>query len=82
MGADCRCTRRAGVELDERDIVTLSVWTQRFEQEYGMPGGSIYGFASHSYRTTFLRPAMRDRFVKGVYYVGGGANYRAGERQW
>ncbi|MDW8074738.1 MAG: phytoene desaturase family protein [Bacteroidota bacterium] len=64
--------RRAGVELDERDIATLSAWTpQRFEQEYGMPGGSIYGFASHSYRTTFLRPAMRDRFVKGVYYVGG-----------
>jgi phytoene desaturase len=61
-----------GIPIDDSDIVVRSVWTpETFERVYGMPGGSIYGLASHSYRTAFLRPSMRDRRVRGVYYVGG-----------
>ncbi|MCX8051663.1 MAG: phytoene desaturase family protein [Chlorobi bacterium] len=63
---------RRGIAIAESDIVVRSVWTpERFERDYAMPGGSIYGWASHSYRTAFLRPPMRDRCVRGLYYVGG-----------
>ncbi|MCX7929315.1 MAG: phytoene desaturase family protein [Chlorobi bacterium] len=67
-----RVLERSGIHIVESDIAVRSVWTpEHFERTYGMPGGSIYGFASHSYRTAFLRHPLRDRNVRGLYYVGG-----------
>ncbi|GIV54507.1 MAG: phytoene desaturase [Candidatus Kapaibacterium sp.] len=63
---------RRGITIAESDVVVRSVWTpERFERTYAMPGGAIYGLASHSYRTAFLRPTMRHRRIKGLYFVGG-----------
>jgi diapolycopene oxygenase len=53
-------------------VVAESVFTPRdFAQRYDMPGGAIYGQASHGWRGAFWRPPNRDRHVKGLYYVGG-----------
>jgi phytoene desaturase len=50
-------------------------WTPaRFAERYAMPGGAIYGTASHSWKSAFLRPANRDRRLRGLYYVGGSSH--------
>ncbi len=68
----CSVLERRGIAIAESDIVVRSVWTpEEFERVYAMPGGSIYGLASHSYRTAFLRPALRHRRIRGLYFVGG-----------
>ncbi|GIV56031.1 MAG: phytoene desaturase [Candidatus Kapaibacterium sp.] len=68
----CRTLSRCGIEIPESQIaVRLALTPEDFEQRYAMPGGSIYGWASHSYRTAFVRPPLRDRRIQGLYYVGG-----------
>ena len=63
---------RSGVPSFDRDIVMWDVWTpSRFASDYTMPGGAIYGLASHSWKTTFYRPSNRDRHIRCLYYVGG-----------
>lgn len=53
----------------------IDCWTPaRFEKEYAAPGGSIYGRVSHGWKGTFMRPALKDREVKNLYYVGGGTH--------
>jgi phytoene dehydrogenase-like protein len=57
------------------DIVVESIWSPReFARIYAMPGGAIYGQASHGWRGAFLRPAIRDRHTKGLYRVGGSSH--------
>jgi diapolycopene oxygenase len=59
----------------QRDIVVRDVWTpSRIQSTYGMPGGSIYGLASHSWKTAFFRPSNRDPKVQGLYRVGGSSH--------
>lgn len=41
---------------------------------YNAPGGAIYGLASNNPFSAFLRPPLRARGVKGLYFVGGGTH--------
>lgn len=53
-------------------VVAEKVFTPRdFAERFDMPGGAIYGQASHGWRGAFLRPPNRDRRVRGLYHVGG-----------
>jgi phytoene desaturase len=45
-----------------------------FQARYNAPGGAIYGLASHSPWTAFLRPAQRSRLARGLYFAGGGTH--------
>ncbi len=64
-----------GLELAPEDIVVERAWTPaEFEKAYSMPGGAIYGQASHGWRGAFLRPANRERRVGGLYRVGGSSH--------
>ncbi|MDQ6699184.1 MAG: phytoene desaturase family protein [Acidobacteriota bacterium] len=64
--------RKGGFPDIESDVVVSDTWTpSRIARQYGMPGGSIYGDASHGWRSTFLRPPNRDRHYQGLYFVGG-----------
>jgi phytoene desaturase len=45
-----------------------------FEQRYNAPGGAIYGLASNTPWTAFLRPPLRARDTNGLYFVGGGTH--------
>ncbi len=57
------------------DIEVEQVWSPReLAGTYAMPGGAIYGQASHGWRGTFLRPANRDRSIRGLYRVGGSSH--------
>ncbi len=58
-----------------QDARLIDCWTPaRLESEYSAPGGSIYGQVAHGWRGTFLRPSLKDRKVKNLYYVGGGTH--------
>lgn len=64
--------QRGGLLLERGDIAVEQMWTpETFAQRYNMPGGAIYGTHSHGWRRAFFRPPNKDRFVKGLYYVGG-----------
>ena len=64
--------RKSGFPEIEADVVVSDTWTpSRIAHQYGMPGGSIYGDASHGWRNTFLRPPNQDPRYDGLYYVGG-----------
>lgn len=67
--------RKSGFPDIEPDISASTVWTpRRMAVQYGMPGGAIYGQASHGWRGAFMRPPNKDRRVAGLYYVGGSAH--------
>jgi phytoene desaturase len=67
--------RRSGFPEIERDIVVSDVWTpRRIAERYGMPGGAIYGAASHGWRSAFLRPPNQSREFDGLYRVGGSSH--------
>jgi phytoene desaturase len=54
------------------DVVVSDVWTpSRIASRYLMPGGAIYGSASHGWRDSFLRPRNANPKVRGLFHVGG-----------
>ena len=64
--------RKSGYPEFAADVLASAAWTPRqMAERYGMPGGAIYGQASHGWRGAFLRPPNRDRRVRGLYYAGG-----------
>jgi len=42
-----------------------------FESRDGAIGGSLYGWASHGMRHSFLRPPIRSSVIPNLYFVGG-----------
>ncbi|KRO62532.1 MAG: hypothetical protein ABR82_08960 [Verrucomicrobia subdivision 6 bacterium BACL9 MAG-120507-bin52] len=42
-----------------------------FESRDGVVGGSLYGWASHGMKSSFLRPPIRSPLLKNLYFVGG-----------
>ena len=42
-----------------------------FESRDGAVGGSLYGWASHGMRSSFLRPPIRSSVIPNLYFVGG-----------
>jgi phytoene desaturase len=67
--------RKSGFPDLDGSIVVRDVWTPaRLAQRYAMPGGSIYGLASHGWKSAFFRPANRDRSIHGLYRVGGSSH--------
>lgn len=64
--------RRSGFPDVGGDVVVRDTWSpRRFQEQYGAPGGAIYGTHSHGWRRAFLRPPNQDARVRGLYYAGG-----------
>ncbi len=64
--------RKSGFPDLAPHTVVSDVWTpRRIADRYLMPGGSIYGAASHGWRDSFLRPSNQVRGMSGLYRVGG-----------
>ena len=56
-------------------IVCEQVWTpETFAARYGAWRGSLYGASSNGWRSAFLRPPIRARGIRGLYFVGGGTH--------
>jgi phytoene desaturase len=67
-----RLERGFGLEdLSRRIVVRRRITPADLQQLYHANAGSIYGIGSNSLKSAFLRPANRDRDIKGLFYVGG-----------
>ncbi len=66
-----RLARFGFPEFEKQIIVSEVITPCHFAEQYGMPGGALYGAHSHGYRNAFLRPPNRNRRVSGLYHVGG-----------
>lgn len=56
-------------------IVTQKIITPiDLERMYGAPGGAIYGLASNTITSAFVRPTQQDAAIKGLFYCGGGTH--------
>jgi phytoene desaturase len=42
-----------------------------FESRDGVVGGSLYGWASHGMKSSFLRPPIHSTLIPNLYFVGG-----------
>lgn len=63
---------KAGFPDLRADAVARRTITPRdLAERFDMPGGSIYGAASHGWRGAFLRPPNRVRRYPGLFCVGG-----------
>lgn len=64
-----------GLESLSQHTVFEQIWTPAtINERYNAPGGAIYGLASNNPWTAFVRPPLRAREVRGVYFVGGGTH--------
>lgn len=55
-------------------VIVEEVLTPVYWEELGSPGGSLYGSASNTMFSAFLRPANRSRRFRGLYFAGGSAH--------
>lgn len=58
-------------DLSKRIVVEKQMNPTDFERRYNANAGSIYGIASNSLRSAFLRPPNRDKDIKRLYFAGG-----------
>jgi phytoene dehydrogenase-like protein len=59
-----------------RDAVAYEqIWTPAdIAARYNAAGGAIYGLASNNPFSAFMRPPLRARGTRGLYFVGGGTH--------
>jgi phytoene desaturase len=70
-----RKLERMGLANLERHVVYERIITPAdLQSRYNAPGGAIYGLASNQPWTAFLRPPLRAREVRGLFFVGGGTH--------
>ncbi len=56
-------------------IAYEQIWTpDTIAERYNAAGGAIYGLASNNPFSAFMRPPLRARGVRGLYFVGGGTH--------
>jgi phytoene desaturase len=66
---------RMGLEQLEQHIVYERIIApDDLQAHYNAPDGAIYGLASNQPWTAFLRPPLRARRLRRVYFVGGGTH--------
>lgn len=67
--------RAAGLDdLEARIVVERAMTPTDIERRWGIPGGAIYGLASHGRLTGAFKPANRSPDVPGLYLAGGSAH--------
>jgi phytoene desaturase len=64
-------TRFGLAELSKRIVVRHRITPADLASRYNAHRGSIYGISSNGLKAAFLRPANRDKDVRGLYFAGG-----------
>jgi phytoene desaturase len=60
--------------LDRHVVYERIITPEDLQSRYNAPGGAIYGLASNRPWTAFLRPPLRAREARGLFFVGGGTH--------
>ena len=65
-----RLEKLTGEKLKKNILFKKSFCVNDFEKEYNSYGGNAYGLANTLMQTAFLRPKLRSRKVKNLYFSG------------
>ncbi|NTU80920.1 MAG: phytoene desaturase [Chloroflexales bacterium] len=66
---------RMGLTGLGQHITYEQIWTPAdLEARYNAAGGAIYGLSSNNRFSAFMRPPLRARGLRGLYFVGGGTH--------
>ena len=65
-----RLEKLTGEKLREHILFKKSFCINDFEKEYNSYGGNAYGLANTLMQTAFLRPKLRSKKVKNLYFSG------------
>jgi phytoene desaturase len=66
---------RMGLQDLARRVVYRQTWTPvEIAARYNAAGGAIYGLSSNNRFSAFMRPPLRARELRGLYFVGGGTH--------
>ena len=65
-----RLEKLTGEKLKEHILFKKSFCINDFEKEYNSYGGNAYGLANTLMQTAFLRPKLRSKKVKNLYFSG------------
>ena len=69
-----RLSRALGCDLEPLLLVETTITPRDIERDSGSTFGSLYGIASHSSVSAFLRHPNRSRRIGGLYLAGGSAH--------
>jgi phytoene desaturase len=70
-----RKLERMGLDrLSDHIVYERAITPEDLRSRYNAPGGAIYGLASNQPFTAFLRPPLRARGLRRLYFVGGGTH--------
>ncbi|HEU4327907.1 MAG TPA: phytoene desaturase family protein [Roseiflexaceae bacterium] len=61
-------------DLEQHIAFEQIITPDDLEARYNAPGGAIYGLASNNPWSAFLRPPLRARDARQLYFVGGGTH--------
>ena len=62
------------VSLGSHIVYERMITPADLQSRYNAPGGAIYGLASNQPWTAFLRPPLRARETRDLFFVGGGTH--------
>jgi phytoene dehydrogenase-like protein len=66
---------RMGLDDLRQHIVYQQIWTpEDIQSRYNAAGGAIYGLSSNNPFSAFMRPPLRARGLRNLYFVGGGTH--------
>jgi phytoene desaturase len=65
-----RLSERCGTDLSTHLVVDRSYCINDFKADYNAFRGNAYGLANTLRQTAVLKPSMKNRRVKGLYYTG------------
>ncbi len=65
-----RLEKLTGEKLREHILFKKSFCINDFEKEYNSYGGNAYGLANTLMQTAFLRPNLKSKKVKNLYFSG------------
>lgn len=66
---------RLGLSQLQQHIVYQQIWTPAdLQDRYNAARGAIYGLSSNKMFSAFMRPPLRARSLRNLYFVGGGTH--------
>jgi phytoene desaturase len=65
-----RLKEKSGIDINEHIVVKRSFAMNDFEKDYNSYKGNAYGLANTLLQTAFLKPKIKSKKVKNLFYTG------------